>query len=87
MAGIEQLLTVARAYAAAEEIDLSTVSWRAMGDTKKLGAMTGGADIQVRRLERTMRWFSSHWPAGAAWPSDVPRPEDVPTNEPAEAAE
>lgn len=74
MTGIEQLLTVARAYGAAGDLDLSTVSWRCMGDTKKLGAIERGADIQVRRLERTMRWFSDNWPADLTWPGDVPRP-------------
>jgi len=73
MNGIEQLLTVARAYAAIEEIELSTVSSRALDDGKKLGAIEGGADIQVRRLERAMRWFSDNWPT-ADWPSEVPRP-------------
>lgn len=74
MSGIDQLLAVARAYAAAEGIDLSTVSWRALGDTKKLTAMEGGADIQVRRHERTMQWFSDNWPAAAEWPVAVARP-------------
>lgn len=74
MTGIEQLMAVARRYAASEGLDLSTVSWRALGDTKKLPAIERGADIQVRRLERTMQWFSDHWPQ-ADWPSGVPRPE------------
>jgi hypothetical protein len=73
MSGIDQLLAVARAYATAAELDLSTVSWRSLGDTKKLGAIVDGADIQVRRLEKTMQWFSDNWP-DAPWPADVPRP-------------
>lgn len=73
MSGIDQLLTVARAYAAYGDLDLSTVSWRSLGDTKKLGAVVNGADIQVRRLERTMQWFSDNWP-DVPWPSGVPRP-------------
>lgn len=86
MTGIEQLLAVARAYADATGLDLSTVSWRSLGDTKKLGAIENGADIQVRRLERTLQWFSDHWP-DTSWPSDVVRPVaalPVP-REPAEA--
>jgi hypothetical protein len=74
MNGIEQLLTVARAYAAIERIELSTVSSRALDDGKKLGAIEGGADIQVRRLERAMRWFSDNWPPSSEWPDGVPRP-------------
>lgn len=73
MTGIDQLLSVARAYAAIEGIELSTVSSRALDDGKKLGAIEAGADIQVRRLERAMQWFSDNWPKGS-WPDDVPRP-------------
>lgn len=82
MTGIEQLLAVADAYAKSEGLDLSTVSWRALGDTKKLGAIVRGADIQVRRLERTLQWFSDNWPE-TDWPEGVPRPTRAP--EPAEA--
>jgi hypothetical protein len=74
MDSIDSLLIVARAYAAAEGIDLSTVSWRAMGDNKKLPAIVDGADIQVRRLDKTMRWFAENWPEGTAWPDGVERP-------------
>lgn len=81
MASIEQLLSVAHRYAEIEGIGLSTVSSRAFDDGKKLAAIEAGADIQVRRLERAMQWFSENWP-DVDWPSDVPRP--VPA-EPAEA--
>ena len=81
MNGIAHLLAVARAYAEIEGVPLSTVSSRALDDGKKLAAIESGADIQVRRLERAMQWFSDNWPAGAGWPSDVCRPA------PAEAAE
>lgn len=74
MSGIEQLLTVARAYASLEGVPLSTVSSRALNDGKKLKALEGGADINVGRLESALRWFSDNWPAGK-WPDDVPRPE------------
>jgi hypothetical protein len=74
MGSIDSLLLVARAYAAGAKVDLSTASWRAFGDTKKLAAMIEGADIQVRRLERTMQWFSDNWPEGSPWPADVARP-------------
>ena len=74
MSGIDELLAVATAYAKAEEIDLNTVSWRALGDSKKLPAIVAGADIQLRRFERTMQWFSDHWPTTAAWPDGVSRP-------------
>jgi len=73
MSGIEQLLRVARRYAEIEDIPLSTVSSRALDDGKKLRALEEGADINVGRLERALRWFSDNWPDGE-WPPDVPRP-------------
>lgn len=74
MSGIDDLIAVARAYGEAEDIDLSTVSWRALGDTKKLNAIVDGRDIQVRRFEKTMQWFSDHWPAATKWPDGIERP-------------
>lgn len=73
MTGIEELLAVARAYSEIEGVSLTTVSSRAFDDGKKLGAIEAGADIQVRRFDRAMQWFSDNWP-DAPWPSDVPRP-------------
>ena len=73
MSGIDQLLALARSYAAAEGLELSTVSWRVFGDTKKLGAIETGSDIQVRRFEKAVLWFSDHWPQGLAWPDGVER--------------
>ena len=83
MSGIDRLLMLARAFAEAQGLELSTVSWRVFGDTKKLGALEHGADIQVRRCESALQWFSDHWPDGLAWPDGVPRP----TSQPASAIE
>lgn len=78
MSAIDQLIRVAREYARATDLELKTVSWRLFEDTKKLEAMIeGGADIQVRRLEKAMQWFSANWPSGAVWPDDIRRPELV----------
>lgn len=76
MGMIDSLLSTARAYAAAEGLDLSQVSWRVLGDTKKLPAIESGADIQVRRFEKAMNWFSENWPEGATWPAEVARPRN-----------
>jgi hypothetical protein len=88
MTGTEQLLAVARAYSVAEGIDLSTTSWRALGDSKKLTAIENGADIQVGRFERTLIWFSQNWPPNIEWPAGIARPATaVAAPQPAEAAE
>ena len=84
MSSIEHLLTVAHSYADLEGIELSTVSSRAFNDGKKLDAIEAGADIQVRRLERAMQWFSDNWP-DASWPADIPRPAPSESAEPVEA--
>lgn len=77
MSGIDSLLKVARRYAEIEGVPLTTVSSRALNDGKKLTALEGGADINVKRLERAFVWFSVNWPAGADWPDDVARPAFV----------
>lgn len=74
MTGIEKLLCIARAFAELNGIELSTVSWRVFGDTKKLAAMENGADIQTRRYERAIQWFSDNWPEGSDWPDGITRP-------------
>jgi hypothetical protein len=75
MTGIEQLLTVAHAYADAEAVNLSTVSSRALNDGKKLDLLEDGrVGITVDRLEGTMQWFSDNWP-DCPWPVDIPRPQ------------
>ena len=74
MNGIDRLLTLARCYAEAENLDLSQVSWRALGDSKKLGALESGRDIQVRRCEGAIQWFSDNWPEGLGWPPEIERP-------------
>lgn len=72
---ISSLLRLADLYASSEGIELSTVSWRVFGDTKKMAALRNGADIQVRRFEGALAWFSAHWPESAEWPAELARPE------------
>jgi hypothetical protein len=74
MNGIDRLLTIARVYGEAEGIKPTTVSSRVFADSKKLGAIMAGGDINVGRYERAMQWFSDNWPENAVWPSDIPRP-------------
>ena len=74
MSLIEELLTVADAYQEATRFPDSRVSWRVFGDTKKLAALRADKDIQVKRAESAMRWFSDNWPENASWPELVHRP-------------
>lgn len=75
MDGINHLIRAAQVFGAALSIERSTVSWRLFGDGKKLDALIGGADIQVRRFEAAMHWLSTNWPDGAIWPDGIPRPD------------
>lgn len=74
MLNTAHLITVADAYRAATNTEDKTVSSRVFQDSKKLGAIRGGADITVGRYNAALAWFSANWPDGAAWPHDVPRP-------------
>lgn len=71
---IDQLLLVSDEYARAENVGDTTVSWRLFGDGKKLTAIRRGSDLQVRRFERAVQWFSDNWPEEAKWPVGVDRP-------------
>ena len=74
MSAIDHLLKLADRYRQLTGLGQSALSWRVFGDTKKLKALRDGADIQVKRLEKAMQWFSDNWPAQADWPEGVVRP-------------
>ncbi len=78
MPSIASLLTVAEAYAQAYGLSETTVSKRALQDSSRLAELrSGSCDIGVKRLERTLQWFSDNWPRGAEWPVSVSRPVSV----------
>lgn len=74
MTAIERFLLVARAYRQLSGLKTTALSWRLFGDSKKLGALESGADIQVTRYEKAMQWLSDHWPDTQDWPVGVDRP-------------
>lgn len=78
----EQLLTVAREYARAEDVPLSKVSWRVLGDTRRLAAIEAGSDVWASRFEAAMAWFSANWPESAIWPAEIVRPPVPVASEP-----
>ena len=75
------LLQLIDAYTEATNVEDKTLSFRVFGDSKKVSALRGGADITVGRFNAAYRWFSDNWPDDARWPIDVERPA------PAEAAQ
>lgn len=74
MTCIDQILKLADAYAAATGVEGTTLSWRVFGDTKKLGAIRSGGDLQTKRFEGALGWFADNWPTGEAWPDGVAHP-------------
>lgn len=84
MSAIERLLLLARFYREATGLKAVTLSWRLFGDSKKLGLIENGGDIQVTRYEKAVQWFSDNWP-DAPWPPAAgPRPERTPETAPAD---
>ncbi|MBI1690502.1 hypothetical protein [Methylorubrum sp. DB1722] len=84
MTGISSLLAIADAYGAACGVPQTTVSKRALQDSSRLAELRSGeCDIGVKRLARTLQWFSDNWPPehDASWPSDVARPAKTPAPE------
>lgn len=71
---ITHLLTLADCYARATSLEDVTLSHRLFGDSKKLGALRGGADITVTRFNSALLWFATNWPSNADWPAGVFRP-------------
>lgn len=72
---LDQLKTVAVKYADAKEISHGALSSRVFGDGTKLPKiLSNEVGITVDRFERTMRWFSEHWPSDVDWPDGVVRP-------------
>jgi hypothetical protein len=74
MITVNDLLTLADAFAAARGISDSRVSTLALNDGKALERIRTGGDIGARRLTKVWSWFADHWPEGAPWPSGVPQP-------------
>lgn len=68
------LLQIADAYIAASDglRDVTrpdvTLSYWVFGDSKKLAALRGEADITLGRFDAALSWFATHWPEGHAMP-------------------
>jgi hypothetical protein len=64
----DDLLRVADAFRAITGMEDAGMSWRAFGESKKLGLLRGDADITLGRFNTAMAWFAANWPEG----SDLP---------------
>lgn len=75
---IENLIRLAKSYAAHKSLTLATVSTYAAGDGKFFTSLEGGSSCMVRRAEKIVRWFSDNWPADLEWPAEIERPSQKP---------
>lgn len=68
------IILLARTYAAAEGVSLSTVGLRACNNNKVFQRLARGSGANVATLAAAERFFRAEWPAGAAWPDSIPNP-------------
>lgn len=70
----ENLLVLARTYAAAADVPLSTVSKRAYGNGNFFDELAAGGNPTIIKVESVFRWFAANWPPKIRWPSLTPLP-------------
>jgi hypothetical protein len=69
-----EILQLARAYAQATDLKLSSVGKRALRNDKVFVRLAAGKGCHSKTLDRAERWFIENWPPGVPWPDAVPRP-------------
>ena len=66
-----EALGLARLYAAADGVAVSTVGKRAIGNHKIFGRIAEGHSANARTLLLLEVWFRANWPEHAPWPADL----------------
>jgi hypothetical protein len=70
-----ELLAVARTYAAAKNIKLSSLGQQIFNSTYFFSRLEGGElKLMCEAYDNVMQWMSNRWPEGARWPPHVQRP-------------
>ena len=64
-------LKLARLYATAEDIAVSTVGKRAIGNHKIFKRIAEGHSANARTLQQLEVWLRANWPNNAPWPADL----------------
>lgn len=82
----DDVIRLGRAYARFRGLALSTVGRLAGGQGAFFQRVAAGR-VTIRRVDRSVQWFSDHWPAELAWPGDLVRPEPRPGSLAASAIE
>lgn len=59
-----------------------TLSYRMLGDSKRLGQLRESGEITVGRFNGAMEWLAGRWPAGSDFPAELaPYRLETPTTE------
>jgi hypothetical protein len=75
----DQLLTLARLYAAQTDLSLRQLGRVALrGNHKFFARLERGDGVNTKSIERAAAWFTANWPADLPWPADIPRPPVAP---------
>lgn len=69
---MEQLLSLANAYAQGTHSSTITLAERISGNWKLFKLMTKGRTCTARTAEAATAWFLANWPADVPWPEKVP---------------
>lgn len=70
----QQLLKLADDYSAGTGRSLARVATLVRNDGKFFKRLKLGAGCTMDTYERSLKWFSEHWPEGADWPVGIERP-------------
>jgi hypothetical protein len=73
----DQILALAKVYAAATGKALSGVGVMSCGNDKIFTRLAAGRGCNSQSIERAEKWFAGNWPADVPWPEDIPAPRDV----------
>jgi hypothetical protein len=72
---LQNLRTLADAYATATGTKLVTVAQRALGDWRFFDRLEESerASFTIRKYDAAVAWFADRWPSDVEWPQTVAR--------------
>jgi len=70
----QNLLTLGLKFSEVKKLELSTVGKNCAADGRFFSRIKTGKTFTARKYDCVVRWFSAHWPDGAAWPDGIARP-------------
>lgn len=70
----EQIMTLAKSYAAHTGLKLSTIGAYAARDGRFFLTLSEGRECRRRTRKKVAGWFSEHWPSDLEWPAEIERP-------------